>query len=322
MGSCSVMSIKDPLSLLEPGPESPVQIRLNRACNACRDEALSCCYEALECARRTGDLRCTATAYLHLADICARWEQWAEGVDWARRGAYAFRVLGNYHNVMVALLMLGNLARSSGNLDQAESHYRKALSLCRRLLFEEKATGQRKASLYDRIDSEIRATIVETFSDLEARSDAEIRLYPISVLHSTDEPSKTTLVEANRIGYWTSRGDFLITGYSYAPTLLSPLWNGRVESRLSVDHFVLSVPEDGWLYPASDRRDYVLIRMEQQPTQEGAGVAWNGESWVGGQFERDTRTGRIRFVAIEPRIIGDEQPVRQGLVLALLKPRR
>ena len=312
--------IDEPLSLLEPDPRGQVQILLARISNAWmnanQDEALGSCYAAIRCANRTDDLASTALAQLYLAETCARCGRLSEGADWARRAARRLGLLNNGHNVMVAHLLLGRIEHSLNNLDEAQTTYQQALDMCQKLLFEEKAAARGRADLYQQVDTEIQDAISEISTTMQERSDQTYHLESIPILSLSDGPDAATVGRSDMVGYAATTGEFLIAGRTYQRHPLTEASGnaGRFGTR-SAD-FALAIPEDGWIDPHSQVGDYALVRRGTHITQEGPGVVWTGDNWVGGRFERDVNTGHIQFVAPRPYIIGEER----GYVVALLKP--
>lgn len=314
------LHINDPLSLVEPGPQGPVQVLLERVANAWahanRNEALHLCKAAVRCANQTSDVAGTALAQLYLADIYARSGRLAEGADLARSAARRFKLLGDRHNAMVARLLLARLERSLQRLDEAWLDYQQALDMCQKLQSEEKEAARRRATLYEQIAVEIQDAVTDITTAIADQCDQIHRLLAsIPILRLSDGPG-TTIFERSNVVDYIATSEFLIAGRTYYLHPLDETLGNRLELKAGAVHFALPVPEDGWLDPVSKKGDYVLVRQEIQSTQEGPGVLWTGENWVGGQFKRHVTTGGIRFVAPQPHIIGKAQ----GYVIALLKP--
>jgi hypothetical protein len=136
---------------------------------------------------------------------------------------------------------------------------------------------------------------------------------------------KGIAVSSNMI-YYAAISESLIAGHTYYLCPLGEALKGEVAIKPGTVYFALAVPQDGWLDPDSKKGDYVLVQWKPSVAQEGPGVLWTGEQWVGGQFVRDADTGNIRFVEPRPRIIGDTRIIgdigqERGYVVALLKPR-
>ena len=312
------LHIDDPLSLVELGSSGPVQVLLTRVSNAWknanRDEAVRSCYAAVRSANQANDLTGIALAQLYLADTCARCERPAEGVDWARRAARRFGLLGDDHNAMVAHLLLAGLGCSLHNLDQAQLDYQQALEICQRLQSEEKGAARRKAALYGQLAEEIQRAITATATTAAEHDQAHLSPFPI--LRLSDGPDMAVSEHSDVIGYAATTGEFLIAGRTYYLYSLGETPENQVGLETDAVQFALPVPKDGWLDPASKQGDYVLVQQEAQITREGPGVSWTGEKWVGGRFERDAATGNIHFTTPQPHIIGRAQ----GCAIALLKP--
>jgi tetratricopeptide (TPR) repeat protein len=311
--------INDPLSLLEPGSQGPVQVLLTKVSTAWmhanRDEALRSCYDAMHCANRTNDLACSALAQLYLANTCARLGHSTEGADWARRAARRFRLLGNSHNAMIAHLLLARLECALHSLDTAQINYQKALDICRKLQSREKAAARRKAALYEQIAEEIQDAIAEVTSTVTEVFDETFHLESIPILYVSDGPDQALVERSGVVRYAATTGEFLVEGRTYRPYPIGEASDRKVDLKAGDFDFALIIPEDGWLGSDGRAGDYALVRRESRVTQEGPGVLWTGDHWVGGRFERDATTGDIDFVSSQPHIIGKEQ----GCVVALLK---
>jgi len=310
------------MSLVEPSPPGPVHVLLTKVSNAWgqanRDEALRSCYAAMRCANQANDLAGLALAQLYLADTHARCEHWAEGANWARRAIRRFRLLNNNRNAMAAHLLLARLERSLRNLDEAQMNYQRALDLCRKLQAEEKRTARREAAAwYEGIAEEIQGTIADISTTVTGQFDQTYRLDFIPILYISDGPDRATVERSDVVGHLKTTGEFLIAGRTYHLYPLGEVLGSKVELKPDAPYFALAIPEDGWLDPVSKKGDYVLVQKQLQATQEGPGVVWTGENWMGGQFERDATTGEVRFVSPRPHIIGAER----GYVVGLLKPR-
>jgi len=267
-------------------------------------------------ANQVNDFAGTALAQLYLADIYARYERLAEGVNWARRAAKRFRLLGNNHNTMVAHLLLAHLEHSLHNLDQARRDYQQALDMCQKLQMEEKRTARREAAWYGEIAEEIRSAIAEVSTTVVGRFDQTRHLDSIPVLNLSDGPDAAIGEHSDRAGHVTATGTIIIAGRTYRLYPLDRALENGVELRPGAVYFALAIAEDGWLDPMSKEGEYALVQWKPQVIQEGPGVLWTGEKWIGGQFKRDLTTGDIHFVSPQPHIIGEER----GYVVALLKP--
>jgi len=312
------LHIDDPLSLVESGSQGPVQVLLAKVSNAWmhdnRDEALRSCYAAMRSANRTNDPAGIALAQVYLADTYTRCGHPAEGVDWARRAARRFSLLGDSHNAMVAHLLLARLEHSLHNLDQAQLDHQQALDICQRLESEEKSAARRKAVLYKQLAKEIQDAITDIAMTVAEHAQAHLCSFPI--LRLSDGPDTAVSEHSDVIGYAATTGEFFIAGRTYYLYPLNGSPEYQADFKANATQFALPVVKNGWLDPASKQGDYVLVRKETQVTREGPGVLWTGEKWVGGRFERDATTGNVRFTTPQPHIIGGAQ----GCAIALLKP--
>jgi len=314
------LNIRDPLSLVQPGSQGPVQVLLEKASNAWahanRDEVLHFCRAAMRCAERTNDVPGAALARLYLAGTYARIGRSADGVNPATSAARVFEMRGCSHNAMVAYLLLAHLECSLQNLDEARLHYQKALTICQKLRSEEKRAARHEVALYEQFAVEIQNVMTGIATAIAKQFDQICRLLgSIPILRLSDAPSLAIFERSNVVGY-VATGEFLVEGRTYYLHPLGEAPGNRLELKAGAVHFALPVPEDGWLDPASKKGDYTLVRRETQITQEGLGVLWTGKNWVGGRFERDVTTGDVHFVSPRSHIIGKEQ----GYAIALLKP--
>jgi tetratricopeptide (TPR) repeat protein len=312
--------INEPLSLLRLGPQGPIQDLLKKVSSAWehanRDEALRSCFEAVHCASQGSDLTCSALAQTYMAGACARCGHLAEGIDWAKRAVRRFRLLGNKHNTMVAHLLLARLEHSLHSLEAAQMDYQKALSICRKLQSEEKASARRGAALYEQIIEEIQSALAEVSTTVIEGLNPTSNLNSIPILQPSDGPDMATLEGSDTFGYATTTGEVLISGRMYRLYPLSKASESNLEFKASADCFALFIPEDGWLGSDGKAGDYALVRRESEVDREGPGVLWTEDHWIEGRFERDTTTGDVHFVSPQPYVIGKEQ----GHVIALLKP--
>lgn len=315
------LQITDPLSLVELGPPGPVRTLLEKVADAWayanQDEALRLCHAAMRCASQTTDIAGTTLAQLYLAHTHARSGNLEEGASLARRAADCFEWLGDRHNALVARLLLAHLERSLQELDQARLDYQQALDICQTLQLEGKAVARQKAELYGQIAVEIQNVITGIAADIADHFDQTCRfLDSIPILRLSDGPDSAIFERANVVGY-ISMGQFLIAGRIYYLCPLDDTRGNRIELKAGAAHFALSVLEDGWLDPISEKEDYVLVRQETRITQEGPWVLWTGKEWVACRFERDP-AGRIRLVSPPPTVIGKDPAL--GSIVAFLKP--
>jgi len=280
---------------------------------------LRLCYAAKRYAIQTYDLAGTALAQLYLADAQARISNIRTGIKFARQAREIFEKLGHRRNEMAAQWLLARLEQASQNFEDAKLEYQKALDLGQALQAEAKETALHKAVLfYERVIESIRRDLEDVGTAIANQQDQMYRfLDTVPVLRLSDGPGATVFERSNVIGY-ISTGEFIIEGCPYYLYPLGEVTGNRLKLKAGTVHFALPVPEDGWLGPASRKGDYALVRQETQAAQEGPGVLWTGERWVGGRFERNLTTGDIYFMAPPPHVIGKEREL--GYVIALLKP--
>ena len=320
----------DPLSLIEPGPRTPVpvvQALLEKARDALAqrdyDEAYRRCQVAESYAKKTTDSPGTALAELHLANLHSLRNRSKEGVTKAKQARKLFQLLGDKHNCMLAHIQLARLQYSMRDFSEAQQEYEDGLAICLRL--QKDADGRRKRANYEELASTIQAGIdtcvAATRGEAASIADQVVhmcRLDSIPVLRPSDGPDALDL-EQPSVGYITA-GEFEIEGHPYFLHALKETQQGTVKLKCNALHFALPASAK-WPEPLNNQGDFLLVQRLQRETriaQEGPWVLWKGEEWVAYRFKRDLAAG-IQFIRKQPMIIGDQR-LMLGSVVALLKP--
>ena len=320
---------RHPLLLAKLGPEGPVRDLLEDVVKAQSDanfeRAFRLCNAAVACARKHRDQAELALAYLFKADAQARNNQIESAIDLTSR---ARRILdmcgerhwGDCHNALVAQLQLARL-QAAKDLESARLCYLEAESMCQRLEAEKKETARSKdAQLYEQILTEIQLAQQDVSGVIKEECTQKCLLNWIPILQSPNVPE--VVIGASRVIDYVTTGEFKIEGHSYFLYPVDEAIQHSVKLLPGGVHFAVPVPRDGWLVQTSKARDYALIRQETHITQEGPAVLWTKDEWIGGRFDRDVTTGRIRFVPSTDsvKIIGKKRFLGQGYVVGLLKP--
>jgi hypothetical protein len=321
--------IGDPLLLAKLGPEGPVRSLLEDVVRARLDadceKALYLCNAAVECARKRGDQAELALTYLYKADLQARSGQLEPAIALVNRAQRILDMCGeryweDCHNVMVAQLQLAHL-QATKDPWSAQLCYQEAGHICQKLKAEKKETARSKAAqLYEQILTEIQLALQDVSSVARGQYTQKCFLNWIPILQSPNVPD--VVVGASQVIDYVTTGEFRIEGRSYFLYPVDEAIQHSLELEPGVVHFALPVPRDGWLVQTSKAQDYALVRHERQVTREGLAVSWTKDEWIGGRFDRDVTTGRIRFVPSKDsvKIIGKKRLVGQGYIIGLLKP--
>jgi tetratricopeptide (TPR) repeat protein len=321
--------ISDPLLLAKLGPEGPVRSLLEDVVRSRLDadceKALYLCNAAVKCARKRGDQAKLALAYLYKADLQARSGQLEPAINLASRARQILAMCGerywrDCHNVMVAQLQLARL-QAAQDPESAQLCYQEAGHICQKLEAENKETGRSKAAhLYEQILAEIQLALKDVSSVTKGQYAQQCFLNWIPILQSPNVPE--VVIGASQVIDYVTTGEFKIEGRSYFLYPVDETIQHSLELEPGIVHFALPVPRDGWLVQTCKVQDYALVRYEKQITHEGLAVSWTKDEWIGGWFDRDVNTGRIRFVPSKDsvKIIGKKRLIGQGYVIGLLKP--
>jgi hypothetical protein len=329
LSSERLRNIGDPLLLVKLGPEGPVRSLLEDIFRARSDagseKALYLCNAAVECARKRGDQADLALAYLYKANLLARSGQLEPAINLANRARQILamcgeRHWGDCHNVMVAQLQLARLLAAE-DPKSASLCYQEAGHICQKLEAENKETGRIKAAqLYEQILTEIQLVLQGVSSVTKGQYAQKCLLNWIPIVQSPNVPE--IVIGASRVIDYVSTGEFKIEGRSYRLCPVDETRQRSLELEPGIVHFALPVPRDGWLVQTCSAQDYALVQCEKQITHEGTAVSWTKDEWIGGRFDRDATTGRVRFVPSKDsvKIIGKKPFVGRGYVIGLLKP--
>jgi hypothetical protein len=320
----SVLHINDPLSLANLSSEQPVRLSLKEIEEARSrsnwEETLRLCNSAKRLATEHGDQTGTAIALLYLADAQARTGHLKEGIATAERARKLLRMQRDYHNVIVAHILLARF-KAEQSLDDAKLEYSEALGFSRKLEAEAHAIKwDNETRSYQQISEEIRLALEYIETVITEQFTRKALLHPASRPKPRDGPDTAPFkyLNSTTVDYVTI-GELMIRGRKYHLYPLDTTPGNGAEINTSAFHFALPVPEEGWPDLAGQKGDYLLVRQEQV-IQEGPGVLWTGEKWMVGRFERDATSGEIHF-AQKPHIIGSPMPNHSFAfpVVALLK---
>jgi hypothetical protein len=301
--------VKDPVSLLEMRSEGPV-VRVLKNVEKARSyanwgEVLHLCESVIRCKSNYRDQAGRATAQLHMADALARQGRIRESIDLTRRARRNFRIQRDYHNMILADLLLARLQlKFRQDLYDAHQGYRATRDLCQKLECRAKECMHGDDAQFYGLTIEAIQQVLDHIEQALAEAVSQsCCLNTIPILQFSDGPDKVS--DPPKTLNYMATGRFSLEGYTY---LLRPLNEaGRDILELSADatHFALPVVEDGWPCPVS-KKDKDLALVWAQATQEGPGVWWTGQEWRPGRFERDTNTGTLSFAWPKPRFVGEQ----------------
>lgn len=310
-----------PSSLLHYEQVSVSVRTLLKRSRSCRENgrwmlAERCALDAIEICRHADSAVGLATAKLHLADIYQQVGELGRAMELCK-GAYEVfneqSAKRQRHNEAAAAYAQGLLHTFLlfGDDLQALHWYQKALNLFEEAQdhwAENNEDSRFKICKYARqyIEKQ-RETIIDT------RSGGQVRLETLDILNpnSVDEP----FVRKQDL-----RGRILDESHVEIGDTTYRLHSGALPSRDAEGAhycFVLSVREQLWTFPAAQKSDYVIVRLNWGLDEEWSkdwekvwmpGVVWTPDTgWDVGDFTI-TPDGKIRFhpCSMKVRIIGGE----------------
>lgn len=345
----SVPDIRDPLSLLARDPDKPMPRFIKQDVVEARThsnwkEVIRICNNAMKMpwSPSSQHLRQTirATTLLYRADAQAQRGYVKKAIRDAERAVASTGMKCDASTRLVAHLLLARFTPRQNRNDRKD-RYECALNVCEELESQAKEKGAIKnVRFYARIAEAIRcAQIAVDDAQLEEKCRSCL-LNSIPILQLSEGPPMLSET-AERIGYLAAdefevEVDEEILAYVLYPldaavdNTLEPE-RRKLELKAGTVHFALPVPENGWPNSISKPEDFALVQA--QSTREGPGVRWTGQQWEIGQFERDERTGNIRFAPSKhlPYIMIGEitekttetqhvSEIELGSVIGLLKP--